>query len=86
MLTGLSEDELSPRECRVLDEVDRRFKGKTFRDMIEYTHDPRVCPEWHHPQDSSTPIPISAILKSLGRSDAEIAALANVNDFTLELY
>lgn len=77
--SSISYDELSQAEKDLLKEIDDKFKSNDYRDMINYIHDnTALFPEWKDPGNTSIPIDIEDILKSIGRSDEEI------EDFLLE--
>jgi hypothetical protein len=62
--------ELSAYEKEILDLVDDKFKDYDFHKMIAYVHD--NCPEWKSPNGSSVKIETKDILKSIGKTEAEI--------------
>jgi uncharacterized phage-associated protein len=62
--------ELSVYEKEILDLVDDKFKDYDFHKMIAYVHD--NCPEWKFPNGSSVKIETRDILKSIGKTEAEI--------------
>jgi hypothetical protein len=68
----LPEKKLSPFEKRVMDRTDASFHKKPYYYMINYVHNPRICPEWKEPGNTSTPLRVEDILKSVGRTDEEI--------------
>lgn len=72
LLSDYPEGKLSDYEKKVLDHVDFLYHGKTFGEMIDLVHDKNVCPEWSDPGDTSRPLPLAEILKSVGYSDIEI--------------
>jgi len=66
------EDQLSPAEQALIDEIFVRF-GKLSRwQLVEHTH---TLPEWTDPQGSSIPISPDDILRSEGYSDDDIAQI-----------
>jgi len=62
--------ELSKRELRILDDIDREFGHLTFTQLRNYTH---RLGEWKDPHGSSRTIPPERILEVEGRSAEEIA-------------
>ena len=69
----LPEKKLSPFEKRVMDKIDAKFHRKPYDYMINYVHNPDMCPEWKDPGYTSVPLKVEDILKSVGRTDEEIA-------------
>jgi len=67
-----SMDELSEREEQLLNEIDGEFHSWTYSQLIEYTHNHDLFPEWEDPGESSFPIPLRKVLQALGRSEEEI--------------
>lgn len=61
---------LTPNEKRILSLIWDEHKDRDWRDMIKFCHD--CCEEWQHPGETSIPIHIEDILKSLGRTEREI--------------
>jgi len=68
----IPEGKLSRFEKQVLDRLDEQFHASSYDRIIDFVHDPQNCPEWHDPGSTSTPISLSDILLSLGRSKEEI--------------
>lgn len=68
-------DELSEREEKLLDEIDRKFHSWSYGRLIEHTHNRALFPEWEDPGESSFPIPLRKILQALGRNEEEIAEI-----------
>jgi uncharacterized phage-associated protein len=68
-----NKDELSEREEQLLNEIDAKFHDWTFGQLIDYTHNHDLFPEWEDPGNSSYPISLSKLLQALGRSEEEIA-------------
>ena len=66
------DEELSPAEESLIDEVFAAHGQKSRWDLVKYTHD---LPEWQDPNGSSIPIAYSDILRAENRTDAEIACI-----------
>jgi uncharacterized phage-associated protein len=79
MLYAPGEGSLSQQDCEILDQVDGRYHDKSYGDMIELVHQKDVCPEWHDPGSTSTPIPMGDIYRSVGYDDEEIAWVEEEN-------
>lgn len=62
-------DELSDAEIGTLDEVWSEFGHMGQYQIRDWTH--VHCQEWENPHGSSNPIPLSRVLKFLGKRDAE---------------
>jgi hypothetical protein len=69
----LPEKKLSVFEKRLMDRIDVLFHKKPYYSMINYVHNPDICPEWKEPGNTSVPLKVEDILKSVGRSEEEIA-------------
>jgi uncharacterized phage-associated protein len=69
----IPEGKLSRFEKTTLDKIDQKFHNQSYGEMIDYVHDPAICPEWKDPGNTSIPIPIEDILESVGRTPEEIA-------------
>jgi uncharacterized phage-associated protein len=65
-------DQLSPAEEALIDEVFARYGHLGRWDLVERTH---ALPEWIDPQGSSIPIRTADILRNEGFSDEEIAGM-----------
>lgn len=65
-------DQLSPAEEALLDEVFTKYGHLGRWDLVERTHE---LPEWTDPQGSSIPIRPADILRNEGFSDEEIAEM-----------
>lgn len=65
------DDELSPAEESLIDEVYALHGQKNRWELVRFTHD---LPEWQDPNGSSIPIAYSDILRAENRTDAEIAS------------
>jgi hypothetical protein len=63
----MPDSKLSECEKDILDKIDAEYHDKTWKEMIEIVHNPRVCPEWQNPNGSRLPIEKRTILESLGR-------------------
>jgi uncharacterized phage-associated protein len=66
-------DQLSPAEEQLIDEVFARYGHMTRWQLRDFTH---TLPEWHDPQGSSRPIDPADILRHAGYSEAEIRDVA----------
>jgi uncharacterized phage-associated protein len=75
----IPEGKLSRFEKETLDNIDKEFHAKSYGQMIEYVHDPAVCPEWKDPGLSSTPIKMKDILAGIGRGPEEIEWILEEN-------
>lgn len=65
-------DELSERETDLSDEIDAKFHDWTYSKLIRLTHNKKFFPEWEDPGDSSFPLSLHDVLKSVGREEEEI--------------
>jgi uncharacterized phage-associated protein len=65
-------DQLSPAEEALLDEVFESYGHLTRWEIVRFTH---TLPEWVDPDGSSIPIDPSQILRSEGYSEEEIAEM-----------
>lgn len=74
--TNRNKDLLSPAEMEILETIDTTYKNYTYSQMIEEVHSPNVCPEWKDPGLSSFTIGIEDILRSSGKAEAEVKAVA----------
>lgn len=72
LTSDIQSGELSRFETGLLDKLDTQFKQYTQFEMIEYVHDKKNCPEWK-PSPRAKAIPKKAVLRSIGRSNEEIA-------------
>lgn len=62
--------DLSPAEVGVLEEIWQQHSHLSQFALAELTH--RICPEWRDPGRGRVPIRIAEILKSAGRTPAQI--------------
>lgn len=62
-------DQLSPAEEALIDEIFGRYGSLTRWQLVDFTH---TLPEWTDPQGSSIPISPDEILRSEGYSDDDI--------------
>ena len=69
--------ELSQAEVALIDEIFARFQGWDEWALVDFTH---KLPEWHDPQNSSTPISFEEILKAANVSEETIQAIADEAD------
>lgn len=67
-------DQLSDAEIAVLRKVQDEFGQRSAIALRDYTH--RQCAEWQDPKGSSQPIAYETVLKAVGKSPAEAAAIA----------
>jgi len=65
--------ELNEEELELIDNIDNGFKDFDWREMIRYTHNKNLFPEWEFPYGSSNPINVIDILKNLRKTDVEIS-------------
>ena len=65
-------DELSERETDLIDEIDAKFHDWTYSQLIKHSHNKDFFPEWKDPGDSSFPLSLRDVLKSVGREEEEI--------------
>lgn len=71
-LDDVPDDQLSPAELALIDEIFARY-GKWSRwQLVDFTH---TLPEWIDPQGSSIPISPDEILRNEGYSDEDIAQI-----------
>lgn len=70
-------DELSPYVLKLLAKVHADFGNHTFGDLKEMTHE---FPEWHNPEQSSSPIAPEEILHVAGKSAADVERLSAAAD------
>ena len=59
-------DELSEADIEIIDEVWQQYGDKTQWELADMQHDPKICPEWKDPQNSSIPISYNDIFMSMG--------------------
>jgi len=64
------EDELSRREIALIEELVRKYRNKSWGQMIDICHE--CCPEWQDPGKTSVPIRIEDILRKTKKSQKEI--------------
>lgn len=69
---ALPNDQLSPAEEALIDEIFQRYGRLSRWDLVKFTH---TLPEWRDPQGSSLPIDPGEILRSEGYSEDEIAEM-----------
>lgn len=70
LLMDVPNDQLSPAEEGLLDQVYAQLGGMNQWELEEYTH---KLPEWHNPHRSRSPINIGDILLSEGFTEEDIA-------------
>ena len=68
---GTDWDELSDADIECLDAVWDRFGHMHWRELVDWTHDPKNVPEWEDPEGSSYLIPVRRILVSLAVENAK---------------
>jgi hypothetical protein len=73
----IPESELSQFEKGILDKIDDEFHDYDYGQMIGYIHD--NCPEWQDPGDTSIPIRLEDVLRSLNVPDDEIEWIVEEN-------
>lgn len=74
-------DELSRSDLRILDEIYAQFGHMNRFELRDMTHLQEVCPEWHNPGRSSTPINKLEIFLSDGKSLEEASRIVqNMNE------
>lgn len=64
-------DCLSPKDCQYIQEISKKFKDASPRELENYTH---ALPEWTDPNGSSAKIRFRDVMKALGKTDEEIMA------------
>lgn len=65
-------DELTNAEIEVLDCVWKQFGHMTRWEIRDYTHNKQHVPEWEDPKGSASPIPLSRVMRAVGRSPEQI--------------
>jgi uncharacterized phage-associated protein len=80
VVNRIPEGKLSRFEKQALDDIDDKFHSKNYGQMIDYVHDPVICPEWKDPGLSSIPIKIDELLASIGRTQEEIEWVLKENE------
>jgi hypothetical protein len=75
----IPDGKLSRFEKQTIDSIDKEFHAKSYGQMIDYVHDPNVCPEWKDPGSSSAPIKMRDLLAGIGRSREEIEWILEEN-------
>jgi hypothetical protein len=75
----IPEGKLSRFEKQTLDSIDEKFHAKNYSQMIQYVHNPDVCPEWEDPGLSSAPIKMRDLLAGIGRTPEEIEWILEEN-------
>jgi hypothetical protein len=68
---------LSRAEIALINEVYQELGYMTYRQLIDWVHDPQNIPEWQDPDGSSIPIKIQDILSKAGYSEDEIQELVD---------
>lgn len=68
----IPEGKLSRFEKQTIDNIDEEFHSKSYGQMIDYVHNPAICPEWKDPGLSSVSITMDELLSAIGRSPEEI--------------
>ncbi len=63
-------DALSKREIELIDELYEEFKDFNQWEMVDLCHE--ILPEWEEVKDTSKPIEIETILRTLEKTDDEI--------------
>ncbi len=63
---------LSADQISLIQQVWQEFGHMDEYQLVEYTHDPRNCPEWTDPNGSSLDIPLTTLFKHLGFSQQKI--------------
>jgi uncharacterized phage-associated protein len=69
---ALPNDQLSPAEEALIDEIFQRYGQMSRWELVDLTH---TLPEWTDPEGSSLPIDPAAILRSEGYSPEEVAEI-----------
>ena len=69
-------DQISRADMAVLADVWARCGHMTKFQLVEYTHDPRNCPEWRNPGDSALPIHYRSVFQALGYSHEQAIEMA----------
>lgn len=71
-LDAVPNDQLSPAEEALIDEIFQKYGRMGRWDLVDFTH---TLPEWTDPQGSSLPIHPADILRSEGYSEEDIAEM-----------
>lgn len=71
-------DELSPRNCTILDQVFAQFGGMSERQLVDWTHN--HCDEWADPHGSNRPIRSLDIFQALGWPEPQAREMAQAFD------
>jgi uncharacterized phage-associated protein len=61
-------DELSVADLNVLHSTWKKFGWMTKYQLRDFTHDPKNCPEWKDPNESSAPISYETVFQAVGFS------------------
>ncbi|AWF33093.1 hypothetical protein CSC19_1754 [Enterobacter hormaechei] len=64
-------DELSRADVRILDEIYAQYGHMNRYELRDMTHLRDVCPEWHDPRGSRTPIDVREIFLNEGKTPEE---------------
>jgi uncharacterized phage-associated protein len=72
LLKTPASDELSDAEIALIEEVFKKLGSLNRWQLVEHVH---TFPEWENPGGSSVPISYRDILKAVGKSELEIAAI-----------
>jgi hypothetical protein len=73
VLAEVPNDQLSPAQEKLIDEVFARFGKMRPLELVTWCH--KHLPEWKNPEGSSVPIEIRTILRAEGVSEADTAAI-----------
>jgi len=73
-------DLLSDADMEIIENVWDQFGKMDGFALVEWTHDPKNCPEWENPDKSSIPISLEKLAIALGMSNEEASQLVLEND------
>jgi uncharacterized phage-associated protein len=73
-------DELSRADMAVLTDVWSQFGRMTKYQLVDYTHDPKNCPEWRNPGNSVLPIHYRSVFLAMGYSRDQAVEMATEID------
>lgn len=68
-------DELSRADIRILDEIYAQYGHMNRYELRDMTHLRDVCPEWHDPRGSRTPIDVREIFLNEGKTPEEAESI-----------
>jgi hypothetical protein len=77
LIEDCGDDELSPIEENLIEEIYRKYKDKSQFDMGNEHHNPDLFPEYIDPKGSSIELYYEQVLQKLGFDDDDIAEVMN---------